>query len=229
MVNSVGPTTAEVKTADIKVAEICAQYPDVFKNSLGLLKATQAKLYLREGSTPKICKPRTIPFGIKYQVETEIKRLVLEEILEKVNFSDWATPIVPILKSDGSIWVCSDYKVTINPELQVGQHPMLTIRNIFASLGGSQYFSKIDLSQAFNQIELSPESQRLTTINTPWGLFQYTRLCFGIANSPAIFQRCLDNALQGLSGVVSRVDDILIATATVEGRVNLLKQMLERL
>ena len=77
MVNSVGPTSAEVKTADIKVAEICAQYPDVFKNSLGLLKATQAKLYLREGSTknstPKFCKPRTIPFGIKYQVETELK------------------------------------------------------------------------------------------------------------------------------------------------------------
>ena len=68
---------------------------------------------------------------------------------------------------------------------------------------------------------------RLTTINTPWGLFQYTRLCFGIANSLAIFQRCLDNALQGLSGVVSRVDDILIATATVEGHVNLLKRVLE--
>ena len=104
---------------------------------------------------------------------------------------------------------------------------MLTTCDIFVSLGGSQYFSKIDLSQAFNQIELSPESQRLTTINTPWGLFQYTRLCFGIANSPAIFQRCLDNALQGLSGVVSRVDDILIATATVEGHANLLKQVLE--
>ena len=82
LVNSVGPTSAEVKTADIKVVEICTQYPDVFKNSLGLLKATQAKLYMREGSTPKFCKLRTIPFGIKYQVEMEIKRLVLEGILE---------------------------------------------------------------------------------------------------------------------------------------------------
>ena len=143
MVNSVGPTNAEVKTADIKVAEICTQYPDMFKNSLGLLKATQAKLYLREGSTPKFCKTRTIPFGIKYQVETEIKRLVIEGILEKVNFSDWATPIVPILKLDGSIRVCGDYKVTLNPELQVDQHPMLTMRDIFVSLGGSQYFSKL--------------------------------------------------------------------------------------
>ena len=71
-----------------------------------------------------------------------------------------------MLKSDGSIRVCGDYKVTLNPELQVDQHPMLTMRDIFASLGGSQYFSKIDLSQAFNQIELSPESWRLTTINT---------------------------------------------------------------
>ena len=203
MVNSVGPTSAEVKTADIKVAEICAQYPDVFKNSLGLLKATQVKLYLREGFTPKFCRPRTIPFGIRYQVETEIKRLVLEEILEKVNFSYWATPIMPTLKLDGSTRVCGDYKVTLNPEFQVDQHPMLTMHNIFASLGGSQYFSKIDLSQAFNQIELSPELQRLTTINTPWGLLQYTCLCFGVANSLAIFQRCLDNAFQGLSGVVS--------------------------
>ena len=98
MVNSVGSTSAEVKTADIKVVEICAQ-----RTSLSLLKATQAKLYLREGSTSKFCKLRTIPFGIKYQVETEVKRLVLEGILEKVNFSYWATPIVPILKLDGSI------------------------------------------------------------------------------------------------------------------------------
>ena len=71
-------------------------------------------------------------------------------------------------------------KVTLNAELQVDQHPMLIMQNIFAFLGGSQYFSKTDLSQAFNQIELSPESWRLTTINTPWGLFQYTRLCLGL-------------------------------------------------
>ena len=65
----------------------------------------------------------------------EIKRLVLEGILEKVNFSDWATPIVLILKSDGSIRVCDDCKVTLNPELQVDQHTMLTNARHLCVLG----------------------------------------------------------------------------------------------
>ena len=194
-----------IHSMEDEVSSICSDYSDVFQKGLGLLKGYQASLCLKEGTAPKFCKPRTIPFGVKAKVETELNRLTAEGVLERVDFSDWATPIVPIVKSDNSIRVCGDYKITLNPVLSVDQHPMPSNARHFRYFEWILlYFSKIDLSQAFNQIELSAESRKLTTINTPWGLYKYTRLCFGIANAPAIFQWCLDNVLQGIPGVVSR-------------------------
>lgn len=211
------------------VERICESFPNVFKDDLGLLQEYKATLQMKDGAKPKFYKPRTIPYGIKEKVKTEINRLTHIGILRPVNFSNYSTPIVPVLKNDGSIRICGDYKVTINPLLQVDQHPMPNTRDILATLNGCKYFTKLDLSQAFNQILLDEESMKLTTINTPWGMFEYTRLAFGIANSPAIFQRCIDNVLQGLPNVVSRVDDILIATKSKSEHLTLLKEVLERL
>ena len=211
------------------IQNICESFPVVFAEDLGMLKDYKAKLYLKENARPKFVKHRTIAYGIKDKVETELMRLQNEGVLEPATFSDWATPIVPVLKPDNSIRITGDYKVTLNPELHVDQYPLPSTREILSTLGGCRYFSKIDLSQAFNQIELDTESRPLTTINTPWGLFRYTRLCFGVANAPAIFQKCIETVLQGLSGVLARVDDILIATRTEEEHLQKLKSVLARL
>ncbi len=218
---------ARIETGSIQ--DICNSFPEVFSKDLGMLRNYQAKLYLKESARPRFFKPRTIAYGIKDKVETELLRLKSEGVLEPVTFSDWATPIVPVLKSDNSIRITGDYKVTLNPELHVDQFPLPSTREILATLGGCRYFSKIDLSQAFNQIELDAESRPLTTINTPWGLFRYTRLCFGVANAPAIFQKCIETVLQGISGVLARVDDILIATHTEDEHLLKLKNVLGRL
>ncbi|GFS65869.1 retrovirus-related Pol polyprotein from transposon 412 [Trichonephila clavipes] len=67
---------------------------------------------------------RTVPFALKGRVENEIDRLEKEGIIEKVDSSEWATPVVPVVKSDGSIRLCADYSVTLNPNLIVPQHPL---------------------------------------------------------------------------------------------------------
>lgn len=211
------------------IDKLCKKYDEVFKKEIGLLKNHRAKLHLKEGAKPKFCKARCIPFGIKCQVEAEINRLLAEGIIEPVEISDWATPIVPILKSDGSYRICGDFKVTLNPQLHVSQYPMPNMEEIFAKLSGTKFLTKLDLSQAFNQVMLDEESQLLTVINTPWGLFKYKRLVFGIASSPAIFQRFLDTVLQGIPNVISRVDDILIATETYEKHLEILEMVLSRL
>lgn len=212
------------------VSELPLKYPDVFKKELGLLANYEAKLYLKPDAKPKFCKARTIAFGIKAKVEAEIKRLKNEGILEPVNFSEWATAIVPIQKSDGiSVRICGDFKVTLNPQLCVEQYPMPNTNEILSKLAGTRYYSKIDLSQAFNQLKLDKDSQKLTVINTPWGLFKYTRLAFGISSSPSLFQRAMDNVLQGIPNVISRVDDILISTKTKEEHMSVLDLVFERL
>ncbi|GFT40933.1 uncharacterized protein K02A2.6 [Trichonephila clavipes] len=79
---------------------------------------------------------RTVPFALKGRVENEIDRLEKEGIIEKVDSSEWATPVVPVVKSDGSIRLCADYSVTLNPNLIVPQHPLPRLDEIFGSLNG---------------------------------------------------------------------------------------------
>ncbi|GFT43087.1 transposon Tf2-6 polyprotein [Trichonephila clavipes] len=77
---------------------------------------------------------RTVPFALKGRVENEIDRLEKEGIIEKVDSSEWATPVVPVVKSDGSIRLCADYSVTLNPNLIVPQHPLPRLDEIFATI-----------------------------------------------------------------------------------------------
>ena len=90
--------------------------------------------------------------------------------------------------------------------------------DIFSTLNGGEKFTKLDLSQAYQQLPLDEESQKLTTISTHKGLFQYTRLPYDIASSPAIFQMTMDKILQGLNGVSCYLDDILVTGRDDTGR-----------
>ena len=140
----------------------------------------------------------------------EIDRLERSGIIKPVEFSDWASPIVSVVKPDGSMRLCGDYKVTINRVTKVDKHPIPRIRDILSTLSGGKSFTKLDLAHAYQQVSLDEESQKLTTINTPKGLYQYTRLPFGISSAPAIFQRVMETLLQGIPNVSIYIDDILV-------------------
>ena len=101
--------------------------------------------------------------------------------------SEWAAPVVPVPKNDGTIRLCGDYKVTINQSLEVDQYPLPRPADLLASLNGGQKFTKLDLTAAYQQILLEESSRQFVTINTHKGLFRYTRLPFGVASAPAIF------------------------------------------
>ena len=96
---------------------------------------------------------------MKPKVEAELKRLEKKGIPHKVKFGDWATPIVPVAKSNGTVRICGDYKTTANPQLQTEEYPLPRIDDIFAKLAGGQKFTKIDLRQAYHQMEVEEESQ----------------------------------------------------------------------
>ena len=101
-------------------------------------------------------------------------------IITPVQHSEWAAPIVPIMKPDGSMRLCGDYKVTVNKVVSPDNYPLPRIVDIFAALQREKLFSKLDLSQAYQQLPLDPDSKKFTTINTHKGLFQFERLPFGI-------------------------------------------------
>ena len=174
-------------------------------------------------------RARPVPFAIKEAIGREIDRLEDIGVLEKVEFSRWATPIVPVPKADGTFRLCGDYKVTLNAALEVDQHPLPKPEEIFVSLAGGQRFTTLDLSQAYQQLVLDDASKELVTINTHQGLYRYTRLPFGVASAPAIFQHTMDQVLHGLPGMMCYLDDIIITGATDRKHLSNLAAVLERL
>ena len=146
-----------------KLERLLDEYKDVFQDEVGTLQSTRAKLTLKEGSQPKFCKARPVPYALKPQVGAELKRLEREGIIHKVNFSNWATPIVPVVKPTGTVRTFGDYKTTVNSQLQTEEYPLPRIEDVFAKLAGG--FTKIDLRQAYHQMEVEEESQEYLTIN----------------------------------------------------------------
>jgi len=136
---------------------------------------------VKKGTRPVFFRPRPVPFAIKGGLEDELKRLQSAGIVEKVSHSDWAAPIVTVLKGESKLRMCGDYKMTVNPHLNIDQHSLPKPDDLFASLAGGQKFSKIDLTQAYQQMVLDEDSRQFVTVNTHLGLYRYTRLPFGVA------------------------------------------------
>ncbi|XP_062501692.1 uncharacterized protein K02A2.6-like [Corticium candelabrum] len=209
--------------------ELLKRFDGVFEEGIGELKGTMAAVKVKEGSAARFFKPRPVPYAYRAKVEHELKRLEAEGIIEPVRFANWAAPIVPILKADGSIRICGDYRLTVNQVAETEKYPLPRVEDIFASLAGGQTFTKLDLSHAYQQVKLEEQSKQYLVINTHLGLFQYNRLPFGVAAAPAIFQRIMDCLLQGIPGTVVYLDDILITGRSQEEHLRNLEAVLSRL
>ncbi len=125
-----------------------------------------------------------------------------------MQFSEWAAPIVPVVKANGSVRICGDYKVTVNRAAKVEKYPIPRIDELFTILAGGKKFSKLDLSHAYQQVVLDEESRPYVTINTQKGLFRYNQLPVGVSLPPSIFQLIMEKILQGILAVTVYVDNI---------------------
>lgn len=105
---------------------------------------------------------------------------------------------------------------------------MRTTEEVVLTLPDAKVFSVLDAKSGFLQIELDEDSSFLTTFNTPTGRFRWLRLPFGIKCAPEIFQRIIDQMLEGLSGATGIMDDILIAAPTMKEHDEILRKVVER-
>ena len=162
-------------------------------------------------------------------MEIELKQLQQTGIIKPIEHSDWAAPIVPVVKKDGSVRICGDYRLTVNRVAKPDTYPLPRIDDIFASLSGGKTFSKLDLANAYQQIPLEQKSKQLVTINTHKGLYCYNRLPFGISAAPSIFQRTMENVLQGIPNTCIYLDDLLVTGDTQESHLANLEAVLSKL
>ena len=224
---SVNQVTSVTEKRQKFVDEI--QSSEIFNPELGEVKNFEAALDLKEDHRPKFCKARQVPFAVKEALGKELDRMNKEGTLVKVDHSAYASPVVPIVKPDGSIRVCGDYKSTVNPNLDTKVYPLPVVEDCFAEMKGGVLFSKLDIKAAYNNLRLRQQDQRLTTMNTHQGLYMWTRLPYGISSSSGIFQAVMDNMLQGMQGVTCRVDDILITAKDIDEHIARVKEVIRRI
>lgn len=160
----------------------------------------------------------------------ELDRLEKRGIIERIpnDISEYASPIVIVAKRNSeSIRICGDFKVSVNKFLAIEQYPLPSAEQLFAKVGDCKHFAKLDLEEAYHQVELNEEAQKYLVINTNKGLYKYKRLPFGIASAPAIFQRTMDMILNSLPGVICYLDDITVAGRTKEEHESRLKAVFQ--
>ena len=137
-----------------------------------------------------------------------------EGVIHKIEFAEWASPIVVVKKKNSDVRLCADFKVSINKYIDPQQHPITSPTDLLSTLSGGQLFTKLDLRQAYTQLPLSSESQKCCVISIHRGLYAYTRLPFGVSSAPAIWQREIEQIVAGIPGVISYFDDLLITGAS---------------
>lgn len=210
------------------IQAISQQYPDIFQQGIGHCKSFKIAIHLKANKLPSFSRPRDIPYSRRAATKEELDRLEQAGVLEHIDFSEWAAPIVVVTKPSGKVRICGDFK-KLNQSISVDQHPIPKLDDLMTKIGGGRYYTKLDLADAYLQLELDDESKKLCVINTPFGLYRYNRMCFGVASSPAQFQRCMDSLTAKLPGVAAYLDDLIVTGHTTEEHWANLHRLLKKL
>ncbi|GBN70242.1 Transposon Ty3-I Gag-Pol polyprotein [Araneus ventricosus] len=177
---------------------------------------------------PVVAKPRRLaPDRLKI-AKSEFQNMMHLGHL-RPSKSNYASPLHMVPKKGTLDWrPVGDYRA-LNSQTTKDKYPIPCIADFTAELHGSKLFSRIDLIKAYHPIPIHPEDIHKTAICTPFGLFESTRMQFGLCNASATFQRFIDEVTRGLPGVYSFVDDILIASKNHEDHYQHLKTLFARL
>ena len=148
----------KVHTKQASLEEILADHSSLFKDELGTIKGTAAKLHINPDAWPLFFHPHSVHYALQTRVDQALEKLQTEWIIEPVEFSEWTEPIVPVIKRDGSIRVCGNYKLMVNQAVEVDVCPLPLVDDLFVSLAGIKYFTKLDLAHVYQQLLLEDDS-----------------------------------------------------------------------
>ena len=148
-----------VNNVNVILNNLCQKYSDVFSPVLGTMKGLEARINVDKVAKPIFHKVRSVPYSTEEKVETELKRLVSKNIFQPVEYSEWASPIVSVKKSDESMRICGDYKVSVNKVAKRDKYPVPKTEDLLVTLNGAKRFSKLELSHTYQQFLLHEDSK----------------------------------------------------------------------
>ena len=190
-------------------AELIQRFPQVFREGVGCLKG-EYRIQLDPQQTPVQHPPRRVPVALRDRLKATLDDLERDGILATVTEpTEWVSSLVIVPKKDGRLRLCLDPK-DLNKAILREHFPLPTIEEVATRLCGAKCFSLLDVRNGFWHVPLDEDSSLLTTFNTPFGRYRWTRLPFGISSAPEVFQRKMYEVIEGLHGVEVIADDFLV-------------------
>lgn len=230
-------TPAAIVTADsyqLNLIDTTSPYADILKQFPAITKPFNFSAspshpvvhHLETTGPPLYCRARPIPPKFYKLAKAEFQNMTELGICRPSN-SPWANPLHIVTKKNGEIRPCGDYK-RLNAKTQPDRYSLPRITDFQYILPGKTIFSHIDIARAYHNIPMASEDVAKTAIITPFGLFEFTRMPFGLRNAAQTFQRFLDNIFRDLDYVFCYIDDLLIAS-TPENHEQHLQEVFRRL
>lgn len=223
-----GHLPAEVQD---KVRALLGQYSSIFSahdGDLGCTDLISHEIPLLD-DVPVKQRYRRIPPSEYEVVKDHINQLLSAQVIRESS-SPYASPIVLVKKKDGTVRMCVDYRL-LNGKTRKDAFPLPRIDESLDALTGARWFSTMDLASGYNQVPVVESDRSKTAFCTPFGLFEWNRMPFGLCNAPSTFQRLMQRIFgdQQCQSLLLYLDDIVVFSSTIEQHLERLSVVLGRL